>query len=235
MNFSGIGSRLTMRRSYSHERLLRLRAWHPIIAISFVGNVLRTGRMVFTLASMGCGDCSTGLASSVYGNKLEPLPVDRYDPEGYEQRACDLIRGRDAQLEQRGHDDREDRDEEKVRGELRGRHAREYPPEDDVGQAAGEHDVVAQEHPEEGDRVQERVPQGDDGHDEGTPQHRLDGRDRVDVQPAVPSLEDDDGDGPRYGRDKGVEVAYDEGRADDAWEEDDDYACERRRDPCDPV
>ena len=59
MTFSGIGSRVTTRRSYSHERLLRFRAWHPIIATSFVGKVLRAGRMLLTLASVWLRGCST--------------------------------------------------------------------------------------------------------------------------------------------------------------------------------
>ncbi len=52
MYFSGIGSWLTMRRSYSQECLLRLSAWQPMIATSLVGNVFSAGRMLLTLASV---------------------------------------------------------------------------------------------------------------------------------------------------------------------------------------
>ena len=50
--------------------------------MSLVGNVLRAGRMLFTLASVSCRGCSTARALALFGDKLERLPVDRDDSEG---------------------------------------------------------------------------------------------------------------------------------------------------------
>src|SRR5271169_2052038 len=75
MYFSGMGSWLTMRRSYAQEPLLSFSAWHPMIATSFVGKVFNAGRMLLTLASVSCEGCSTVIDISRSGDKLERLPV----------------------------------------------------------------------------------------------------------------------------------------------------------------